>query len=270
MKKFICLFLLVLIVCSCATPVSAVDSVLGKGALDSFAENEPHVLQYSTFHSWNANMLNYNCYAFVLGLTNGKPYPGQYAGLLVYDGDIDIDEMADDVKNDLLSDQFSYECVRVQSTMPSVIDSEETVIAVRKEKERTSYLYECDFHFSILTDEGWLHKPDDTAVLKFNNPPSNNVDWNNECVKNGNQTEAPNIVYDSDIMYIVFKYDHGGFSIREWTENHYHDPYALKHYFEFSCVCSDCGRTYLDWAVYPCTGPQCELPWSFTPEHEVE
>ena len=56
-------------------------------------------LEDSEVYSWNSSMVNYNCYAYVLGRYS-TCHPGNFSGQ-VFDGEDSIDQIADMVKDDL-------------------------------------------------------------------------------------------------------------------------------------------------------------------------
>lgn len=274
----ICLFLFVLIVCSCTTPVSAVDSALGiasNRSTISYVSPEDEAwfnsnLTKSTFYSWDPSMSNYNCYSYVLGITTSPHDPGDFSISQVYNPTCTIDELVDVVKYDLYA--RGETCVRVQTTTPQY-DSNKLIIATKKTEENT---LPADYHFAKLTIDGWLHKPGNTAILKFKNAPSSTA-WvcegvsylitNNQIYRIYNNDE--DISYNTPVRYIIVSSTHTQGTTTAWTENHYHS--GSSHFYEYGYTCSDCGDVcaFAYWRETYCNG-NCILPWSTTPEHEVD
>lgn len=205
--------------------------------------------------SWNSNMKNYNCYAYALGRTDAFYEPGEFVEE-GYDDDDGVSVLADLTKQDL--QVLGYNCVKTQSYRPTSYGSWSNIMALRRETENEfNNLF--DFHFAKLSasDLTWLHKPGSTGILRFKNAPSNSVEWSNESY-NGVEMVAPNTWYDSNIVYILYKTNHGG-TTRVWTGEHYHS--GTQHYYLYANVCSDCGdykMTY--WVSEDCSGPPCSVP----------
>ncbi len=211
-------------------------------------------LQYSTLSSWDPSMANYNCYAYVLG-KNVWCLPGKFSGQ-EYDGTDDIFALAAVVQDDLKGD-LGYNCVKKQISRPSSASGWENVIAVRKDTNYDAGKFN-DFHFAKLTSSGWFHKPGGTAVLKFNNPPTNDVIWTNELF-DGFTYRAPIIWYESDICYLLYKVSHE--ITYTSTGQHYHS--GARHFYQYVYRCKDCGEiTKTVWISEPCSGPPCPIHFS--------
>lgn len=232
-----------------------------RGAVKSYYEISPlstneYSLKQSTVWAWDSSMINYNCYAYVLG-RNTACDPGDFSNQS-YDPDADIEDVADLVKDDLLG-QLGYSCVKSQTSIPTSTYDWSNVIAVRKDTDHRVFN---DYHFAKMTSTDWFHKPGRTAVLKFKYDPSNSVNWTNECFT-GSDYIAPDITYDSDIIYISYRDEHGS-TTGTWTGNHYHS--GTKHYYEYDYVCNDCGEfVRTAWTSLNCTGAACIMPWSMSP-----
>ena len=216
-----------------------------------------YTLQYSTLYNVVANSGQFNCYAYALGLTTHCE-PGQFSNG-TYNPTGEIEELAAIVVNDIksldladaLGNLHSYECVIQQTNRPTNEGRWDNVIAVRKD---TNYFYEeeNDYHFAQLDSDGWLHKPGNSQILKFNSPPSNAVAWTNE--RYTRYAHDWDISYDSDIIYILYKTDHDEY-VR--TGQHYH--FGNYHYFEYNFDCNDCGVEGTTWLRYECNGPPCAI-----------
>ncbi len=199
----------------------------------------------------------YNCYAYAIGRSSACN-PGDFSGQS-YNHMADISTVANVVKDDLKG-QLGYNCVKKQTSTPSSTSGWTNVIAVRK--DTTLDVGFNDYHFAKLSSSNWYHKPGGTAVLKFNNAPSNTVDWTNEAYDG--TYHAPSIWYDSSIVYLLYKASHGT-TVYTWTGNHYHS--GTRHYYEYGYKCPDCGDfVSTTWTSLPCSGPLCNTPWSVDPE----
>ena len=209
-----------------------------------------YTLQYSTVYSWNTNMINYNCYAYALG-KNTMCNPGDFSGQQ-YDSDDSIIELAVKIKADL-NGTLGYNCVKTQANRPTTTSGWTNIIAVRKETIY-NYLGVKDYHVAKLSSSEWLHKPGLSAVLKFNNAPTNSVEWNNESY-DGVMYWGPGIWYDSSIVYLSYKPAHGN-TTYEGTGDQYHS--GAFHYYEYAYICQDCGCiTKTVWVKKACSGPPC-------------
>lgn len=209
-----------------------------------------YTLQYSTFYLWNTSMNNYNCYAYALSRST-KCHPGDFSGQQ-YNHNDSITNVAVVVKDDLNGD-LGYDCVKVQNSRPTTSSGWTNTIAVRKDTTGDC-LGVNDYHFAKLSSSSWLHKPGPYAVLKFNSAPTNSVDWTNEAY-NGSWYISPSIWYESSIVYLLYKRNHGS-TTYDWTGNHYHS--GASHYYEYAYTCQDCGDiTETVLVREPCIGPPC-------------
>ncbi len=199
------------------------------------------------------------------------------------------------VESDLRG-ELGNACVKIQNNCPTYTDTWDNIIAVRKETTppNGSSSYEVnDYHVAKLTADGWYHKPGRTAILKFNDAPSNSVNWISEGYKRTGYFNNPTIIYDSDIVYFLYKTNHnnaytGNYSHpnnkhyseyrcsdcgetssqvvgsgNTWTGNHYHSN--NQHYYEY--YCSICDETY--WWSSICIGPPCVMPYSVPTDYEI-
>ena len=220
-------------------------------------------LSHSTVYSWDpSTMENYNCYAYVLGLQS-TAIPGNFNSTISYNPFEDVYYLEQVIKADLKG-TLGFKCVKTTTgASPTSIGIWENIIAMRKE------IYcniDSDFHVAKLTSEGWLHKPGTTAVLKFNNAPSDDVDW--ICEYFNGVYKKSNVIYDSPILYMSYKRNHGN-SPYTWTGTHYHS--GTSHFYLYANICADCdGRENATWVESPCTGPTCNLPWSVNPDPITE
>lgn len=219
---------------------------------------------YSTVYSWDpATMPRYNCYAYVLGLTDKFYIPGDFNDNYKYNLNANVYNLAEVIKADL-KDGFGYKCIKTHSNCPASLGIWSHVMAMRRE---TIYDFRSDFHVAKLTSEGWLHKPGSFAILKFNDAPSNDILWTNE--RFDGEYNSPNVTYDSPVLFMSYKANHGVLSQYTWTEKHYHS--GTSHFYLYANICADCdGYENATWVESPCTGPTCNLPWSVNPDPITE
>lgn len=221
-------------------------------------------LEHSTLYSWDAStMKKYNCYSYVLGKTTAIYNPGAFSNQY-YDDSASISALANLVKDDL-NGQLNYKCVKIQTSRPSSTTGWANVIAVRKDTDR-DFANINDYHFAKLTSSGWYHKPGKTAILKFNNAPTNSEKWTNE---NYDGTYNKGLIeYDSDLRFILYKSNHGSTTYK-WTGKHNH--VGSKHNFVYAYVCNDCGDYVSTVTVtVACSGPPCALPASLPNVPEIK
>lgn len=194
-------------------------------SLPADASESAYSLRYNTVMDANGHWvtqggaycdkwLKYNCYAFAIGrVENPNFYPK--SGLRQYDpGDINgegsfsdnqtIDQLANIVVADLVT--MGYSNVETSPTIPTISSSQE-LICVRRSTyiDNDSEEIENDYHFMRydLETNAWYHKPGNTAVLRYNGIPSNDVPWYREASFYGEEdTDA--FVYNSDIVYITY------------------------------------------------------------------
>lgn len=209
-----------------------------------------YTLQYSEVHLWDPEtMPNYNCYAYALGLTY-RCQPGNFSNQQ-YDSTASVAELAGVIKDDL-NGSLGFACVKTQSTCPYSAIGWPKVIAVRK--DTTGDLDGVnDYHVARLSYYAWFHKPGQSAVLRFLDPPTNSVAWTDEHY-NGAYYE-PVVTYDSNIVYLLYKTSHGD-AVSEWTGEHYHS--GQMHYYQYAYRCPDCQDILeTEWVGKECSGPPC-------------
>ena len=264
-RRFSSVLLFVCLLLSFATHVQASDPISDVNEL----------LIYSDFYEWNAEMVNYNCYAYAIdymenGVLKGCD-PGFKCGR-VYDDGASIGDMAILVSGDL--NALGYNCILEQTNRPTSLGNWSNIIAMRKDttydalREIADGIYEPfnDYHFAKMKSDGWYHKPGPTAVLKFRSAPDNGTVWTNECIALSGHGVAT-ISYDSTIIYMSYKESHGT-TMEAWTGDDYHS--GKVHYYEFEYTCPDCGEVIdTEWVSLPCRGPTCVYPWNVEPEHDV-
>lgn len=180
-----------------------------------------YALQNSAVVDWNESMKSYNCYAYAIGRSDDFYQPGDFSKQH-YVHTADITSVANMVKDDLQGG-LGYSCVKLQSDRPPSTSGWTNVIAVRKDMTYDYYGIN-DFHFARLSGFSWYHKPSKTAVLRFNSPPTNSIIWTNERY-DGTNNLAPDIWYESNIVYLLYKPSHGNIT---------HTQYGY--------LCSDCGE----------------------------
>lgn len=165
--------------------------------------NDPNGTWLNTGGYWTDSYLNYNCYSFAIGKTDCPRYPGIHLDISEdqYYETYNIEQMAYLVEGDLLV-LGTYEDISVWDSRPTIQENQ-TLICVR----RGDY----DFHFMIYDSEKdyWMHKPSNTAPLRFCYDPEDIV-WNNEqsdhglCYNFYDLNEWYRLIYDSDIYYITY------------------------------------------------------------------
>lgn len=217
-------------------------------------------LIYSTLYEWNAStMKKYNCYAYVLGVTNRYCYPGDFSENTYLDS-YNVTKTANIIVDDLKTD-LKYNCVKKQSSRPTSTGVWENVIALRKQSTNNKD----DFHLAKLSGGKWYHKPGNSAVLMFKQNPDNATPWILEGYDENGYYRFTDEKYDSNIIYILYKKNHNNTST--WTGEHYHSNGM--HYFKYTYKCQNCGNTNTVWTKKVCSGPPCTLPSSIIPTPEV-
>ena len=194
------------------TVTSELSQVTAQGYASAAAA---YTLQDSTqYGAWNDNFSKYNCYIYALGRTDIRADPGYFSNNLNWNvGNTSIYEIAKLVESDLLV--LGKGGVYITDTMPEVISQGETLIAVRK-TTNTGFLVQNDYHFMKYHPDGgfWTHKPGTTAILKYKYQPDDKP-WTNEYINRFGIASPGNIVYDSEIYYII--YDWNGLIIEGTT-----------------------------------------------------
>jgi len=215
-------------------------------------------LQYSLqYGEWSDDYLFYNCYSYAIGRTSVWSLIGFTTTSPVTAENIDdfsISQLANIVKMDLTSNTMGYYCTRITQYLPieSDLSSSQTLICLRKG--------ELDYHFMRLNDDGWIHKPGNTNLLKYNTIPSNSSIWTNEYIDNYAIAHEGSTTYDSNIYYIIYATSH---SYTGWTaySSTQHRRYCEcgsyeteGHNFEYigrRLVCSSCNYLYGGGTIEP-------------------
>ncbi len=230
-----------------------------------------YTLQYSTLHDWDAStMPNYNCYAFAINDYSDKHQPGDFSGG-IYDDDANVGALATLIEADLREGK-NKQCIKTQSTCPTSMGIWSNIIAIRKdttydlgEIKNGQIEWVNDYHVAKFDGSKWLHKPGGSAVLEFNNAPSNSVWWWDE--KYDGTYRQGGVSYDSDIIFMLYKSQHGTTTYK-YTGQHYHS--GTRHYYQYGDLCADCGKyTYTEWISTACSGPPCSTVMGITPTPEV-
>lgn len=241
----------------------AVKEYLNQPMLAGYYTSTGYVLQQSTLWRENLSMLDYNCYAYALGRTDGRYAPGGFCGESCQNADSAY-FYASLVKDDLQK-TLGYNCVKIDSNLPTYSASSPwtAIIAVRGDFDEIATSGR-DFHFAKLTANGWLHKPGAGGILKFNEAPDDDVSWIAEYY-NVETRDCGRLGYDyeSEIQYIYYKPNH----TETYTGNNYHS--GSRHYcqYRYTCGCSENGKTV--WKSYACSGNPCITPNSITPPSET-
>lgn len=213
------------------------------------------ILRHNEVVDWDpSTMLFYNCYGFAIERMFDCS-PGDFSNDSYVHTD-SIEDVAWVVKNDLQG-ELGYNCVVQQTIRPESTTGWENVIALRKD---TTMDFEYngvpfnDFHFAKLTSDGWLHKPGLTAVLKFNEAPTNSVKWYVEAYDG--RYILTDKTYESNIIYFSYKRNHT--ITTRYTGEHYHS--GVTHWFLYEDVCTNCGSIIgTEWVPQPCSGPPCSF-----------
>lgn len=161
------------------------------------APMDSYTLQDSTpIGSWSNNYLNYNCYAYALGITSGVQ-PGDYSGE-PFALTMPVSDMADVVLADL--EALGYWGYTSSTKPTALLDPYFKVIAIRKT------ITNRDYHFMKMYGSlnAWAHKPGKTQPLKWNYSSPNSKDWTNEGMT-ASGALPPDNTYDSNIYYILYK-----------------------------------------------------------------
>lgn len=161
---------------------------------------------------YNQKWDNYNCYAYAI---NRCEYPAfyntesDYSPRLQYapgkmsgqedwrSGGTTVQEVAGVVMDDLRA--MGYSDVIDWLAIPQIGPSQE-LICLR--------LCGGDYHFMRYdpATDAWYHKPSDSAVLRYNYIPCNELPWYVESSKEGEESAYTEMddVYDSDIIFITY------------------------------------------------------------------
>lgn len=146
-------------------------------SLSTFGLNS--TLENSTLYAWDEKPMRlYNCYSYALDITSEWYDPGDFCGGTYDVNDITLSDIEPLVIADLQSDAMEevtgnkYTCILSQTNnRPIALGNWDNIIALRTDED-----YGLDYHFAKLSGTDWLHKPGETAILKFNNPPSISTD----------------------------------------------------------------------------------------------
>ncbi len=183
---------------------------------------------------WIASYAKYNCYSYAIDMKDSFLRPGfrrapsaNYRTYLLPEGKVDT--IAALAVDDLID--MGKKCVYYTSTQPSssVLSSASMVICVRI-TSRTAETK--DFHFMRYdkSNSKWFHKPNISAILRYNHKPWSKT-WTNEGLfPEGYMLGG--ISYTSTIYYIIVYDSHGD------TKCTYTVP-SMKH----NIVCKRCDRT---------------------------
>lgn len=218
-----------------------------------------YTLQYSTvLLPWQESFKNYNCYGFVL---NRVSYvnPGYYSGNAGYSylNVPSLDILADYVKQDLKSMEFSYDCVKITTIRPTQqsLFPGQTAICLRRGMSLI-YNNHYDFHVMLLVGSNWHHKPGNTQPLQYLSLPTSSTYWYDEHVYK-NIAYAPVTIYTGGLRYIIFKPNHGT-TTTVYTGTNYHDGFT--HYYLYSEGCPHCDDlTEYFWQSVPCPIVPCTI-----------
>lgn len=203
------------------------------------------------FNDWTVRY--FNCYSFALKRADCVRDPGEDCGLTFAINTVTPFELALYTQMDL-KNVFGYDCVKITTSFPYSLSSDETAICVRKGTD--GYVY--DYHFMRLYNGYWLHKPGIGAILRYDYIPMYSRPWLHEGISWDGFLERTSLIYDSEIYYIIYKQNHN-YSYR-FTGNHYHS--GKFHYYEYALVCDDCFNTVGNtWESMSCSGPPCYVPF---------
>ncbi len=237
----------------------------GENTINSTLESS-YTLQYNTFYEYPANCLNFNCYSYAIDRRETWHIIGEPSGNRWQDT-WTIEESANAVEADLKT--FGYSCVKQTISRPRnyTISSGQKAIAL---KVTSVTSLNRDFHFMrLFTDNNtdvWRHKPGSTAILTYNSMPSNSPWYSEYVTKVGTQLVAGlgNIIYDSDVMFLIFQANHTIETVE--TGMGYHQGNI--HYTEYreGCLCGYHERYY--YLTRYCEGP-CPILYPFN-EYEME
>lgn len=241
------------------------DGAITKKGLPGSTKASSYTPTQNVFYSIPNNMGSFNCYGYAVGLY-GWIRPG-FANNDVYNLEsTTAASLAYYVKRDLKSSFFNMNCVKTTPICPSssILSSGKQVICIRWGKTPDNLLY--DYHLMKLTNQGWLHKPSASAIIKHTVPHSSSTTWLNEYTYDGTTWINGSFNYMNQIYYIIYQANHS--SSLTYTGNHYHS--GNYHYYEKAYVCDHCGSQY--GAYYEkvrCSGPPCIRPFAIV-EDEVD
>ncbi len=233
-----------------------VNNYYGISVDSTFRPYASHGLRDSSLYYTTPNASKFNCYAFAIGQSEWCN-PGQFSGYIMTSSDLklmSVSDIAVHVKEDL--QKLNFPCVKIVADRPlyNSLAVNQSAICVRKGSNgRGKY----DYHFMRLYGvDVWRHKPGESEVLTYDYLPSNSRSWIGEGYVDG-KVVTSDIVYDSEIYYILFAFSHNHYS-HGYTGNNYHK--GGKHYYEYADICGDCGTQIAGsstWVTIECSGPPC-------------
>ena len=208
-----------------------------------------YTLQDSTLYSsWTSSCSSYNCYCYAMGRTpRSKLQIGERCGkkslaeTYLYDGN--VSDLADIVTEDLLKE--GYVCVMQTDVRNEAVN---TPAAYNVMCLRISTRGVIDFHFMKYNRSlgAWLHKPGESAILKYKYTPSPSRVWTNErYMENG--PLASFVTYDSDIWYFAF------------AKSHYYSVKSQGDTSTHIMECRGCGKTIRQAHVLNITTNSCKI-----------
>ena len=211
--------------------------------------------QQNVFWQIPNNMGNFNCYGYGVDL-RVLMQPGFSSDAVYNLSTVSISTLANHVKNDLQSSHLDQDCVRITTNRPdaSILSSGLNAICIRKGSSSAGVY---DYHVMKLTNNGWLHKPGQTAIIKHTKTLSPTTPWYSEGTSDGITWVRSDINYTGPIYYIIYRADHS-YSVK-YTGQEYHS--GDYHYFRKAYVCNNCGASY--GAYYEkirCNGSPCITP----------
>lgn len=159
----------------------------------------PYTLQDSTMVGYYNGDLNYNCYAYAIGRKEQSYEPGDFSDT-AFDLSMPIGQMVNVVQLDL--EFLGFDNVHITNTLPE-IQSWQKLICMRKGADNSDNV---DYHFMKYDQaaDAWYHKPGKKAILKWNYSSPDFKVWTSEFVDETGEEIQGDIIYDSDIYYIVY------------------------------------------------------------------
>ena len=158
------------------------------------SNNKPKAYRpvYNKFYiAWPEDMLNYNCYAYSIGVTSKRINPGYYS-------DRKFKLNLNTIKNNTIADlkKLGYKSKTVAYNYRP--KARETMIALR--------IGPTDYHFmKRQTNTGyWFHKPGKTSIIRLIGNPWDYDVWYSEYYTKDGWGINKNIYYNSKIIYIVY------------------------------------------------------------------
>ncbi len=172
-----------------------------------------YTLRDSTAHSpWLGNCVAYNAYGYVLGgypeFVNDKV--GKYCGRInaadIYLSSANVTQLSGIVYDDLAA--LGNDCIIKTTSKSTAINTPSSykVFCFRISTKYEDYNRPHFMKYDRSLD-AWLHKPDDSAILKYKYSPTTSRVWTDERqLKDG---PAPGYVnFDSTIYYFAYSASH--------------------------------------------------------------